>query len=325
VELQISTGTPRRERLRKVLRGPDTDTALLHACDEAVLATLGIPGFFSGQLLFVSRRGLHKEIYVADPLFLRARQITTFKDICFKPSWSSDGKGIFFTSIKSKANFVYFMDLSSRKHRAVANFRGNNLSGVQSPASKKVAFILSATGNPELWLADGAGVRPRQLTRNNSNESGPCWSPDGRRMIITSDSSGKPQLYKVSLINGRLAKIPTEISRHCSAAAWNPRNPNRLAFAAAVAGGFQLAEYDFQRGKSRWLTAGSADALQPEWANDGRHIFFTERRGGASRLMIVDAGSDEAAAAPSPPPKAKPVKLHNEGYGNPSQPSFLYK
>ena len=73
------------------------------------------------------------------------------------------------------------------------------------------------------------------------------------------------------------------------------------------------------------LTPGPADCLQPEWANDGRHIFFTERGGGASRLMIIDAGSDETAAALSPPPKAKPVKLHNEGYGAPSQPSFLYK
>ena len=143
-------------------------------------------------------------------------------------------------------------------------------------------------------------------------------------MIITSDSSGKPQLYKVSLTNGRLARIPIAISRHCSEAVWNPRNPNRLAFTAAVAGGFQLAEYDFKHRKSRWLTAGPADALEPEWANDGRHVFFTERRGGASRLMIIDVGSDEEAALSSPP-KAKPVKLYNEWAGNPSQPSFLYK
>ena len=325
LELQISTGIPRRSLLRKIVRGPDAISALLHACDEAVLATTGISGFFSGKLAYISDLSSYKEIYLVDPLFLRAKNITKFRSICFNPSWSSDGKGIFFTSTKSKSNDVFFMDTSTRKHRAVARYKGSNLSGVQSPVGRKVAYILSASGNPELWLADIVGARPRQLTKNNSNESGPCWSPDGQRMIITSDISGKPQLYEVSLSNGKLNRIPTSISRHCSEATWNPRNPNRIVFTAAVAGGFQLAEYDFSRRKSRWLTSGSADSLQPEWANDGRHVFFTERSKGSSRLMIIDAGSDEEAANLSSPSKVKPVKLHNNGYGNPSQPTFFYK
>ena len=325
VELQISTGTPRRSLLRKVVRGSDSTSALLRACDEAVLATTGLPGFFSGKLAYISDLSSHKEIYIVDPLFLRAKNITQFRAICFNPSWSSAGNGIFFTSTKSKSNDVFFMDLYTNKHRTVAKYKGSNLSGVQSPVGKKIAFILSSSGNPELWLADVIGGRPRRLTRNNSNESGPCWSPDGRRMIITSDISGKPQLYQVSLTNGKLSRIPTSISRHCSEASWNPRNPNRIVFTAAVAGGFQLAEYDISRRRSRWLTAGSADSLQPEWANDGRHVFFTERNRGASRLMIIDAGSDEEAANLSSLSKVKPVKLHNNGYGNPSQPTFFYK
>jgi len=325
VQLEVLTGKPRRSRLRKVFRGADTTQALLRACDGAVLATIGTPGFFAGKLVYVSKRGKGKEVYVADTLFLRASQKTTFKGVSCNASWSADGKGIFFTSDKRMFNDVYFMNLAARSVKPVAAFKGSNLRGVQSPAGGKVAYVLSVTGNPELWLAEGIGARPRRVTRNNSNESGPCWHPEGLRLIMTSDPTGKPQLYEVSLRDGRLTRIPTNVSRHCSEATWNPRNPNRIAFTAAIGGGFQIAEYDFKFRRSRVLTTGTADSLQPEWANDGRHIFFTERRGGTTRLMVLDAGSDDEATRHPAPPVSKPVKLHDDRFGNCSQARFFYE
>jgi TolB protein len=339
VELDVSTGKPRKSLLRKTLHGAGSTQALLKACDEAVRATINVPGFFAGKLVYVSKREKGKELFVADTLFLRASQKTNYGAVCCNASWSTNGQGIFFTSDKRLFNDIYFMDLAARKLQRVAAFKGSNLRAVQNPVDRRVAYVLSVTGNPELWLASGIGARPKRITRNNSNESGPCWSPDGRRLIITSDLSGKPQLYEVALNSGRLTRIPTNLSRHCSEAAWNPRNPNRIAYTAAIGGGFQIAEYDVSLRKSRVLTSGSADALQPEWANDGRHIFFTERKRGATRLMILDAGSDEEARltthlklAGSPdketPRKSampQPVKLHDERFGNTSQASFYYE
>ena len=79
----------------------------------------------------------------------------------------------------------------------MANYKGSNLRAVQNPRTAQTALILSTSGNPELWIANTPYERPRRITNNKSNESGPCWSPDGRRMIVTSDTRGKPQLYEV--------------------------------------------------------------------------------------------------------------------------------
>jgi Tol biopolymer transport system component len=55
--------------------------------------------------------------------------------------------------------------------------------------------------------------------------------------------------------------------------------------------------------------------MQPCWANDGRHIFFTSRSsGGATQIKVVDTEFEEA----------QPIALHNKNFGNCSQPSFLY-
>ena len=134
-------------------------------------------------------------------------------------------------------------------------------------------------------------------------------------MIVTSDNRGRPQLYEVSLSTGRLSRIPTNISSHCTEASWNPIDPTRIAFTAAVAGGFQVCEYSFAERKTKILTEGVRHAMQPSWANDGRHLYYTERASsGATRIMLLDTEFDEA----------KPVSLHNSSFGNCSQASFFF-
>ena len=105
------------------------------------------------------------------------------------------------------------------------------------------------------------------------------------------------------------------MSTHCTEPAWNPRFSNLFAFTAAVSGGFQVCLYDFEVRKTRIITSGTAHHIQPTWANDGRHLYLTQRTStGATRVMILDTEFEEA----------KPSSLHNEKFGNCSQVSFYY-
>ena len=125
----------------------------------------------------------------------------------------------------------------------------------------------------------------------------------------------RPQLYEVSLSTGRLSRIPTNISSHCAEAAWNPIDSTRVAFTAAVGGGFQVCEYSFAQRETRILTKGTQHGMQPVWARDGRHLYYTERAStGATRIMLLDTEFDEA----------KPVPLHDSSFGHCSQASFYF-
>ncbi len=318
VRVEISKGSPDvPKKLFKsfVIQGNSIDDAVLKGCDRMVESILGIPGFFSGKICYLSKLSGNKEVFVANSLMTSAQPHTSFKKITFNPSWDNRGTGVFFTSNRKVFNNIYHLDLSSRKISTIANYRGSNLRAVQNPRNSEVAMILSTSGNPEVWLASSPKSKPKRITRNKSNESGPCWSSDGRRLIVTSDSRGKPQLYEVSLSSGRLTRIPTNVSSHCTEASWNPADPTKIAFTAAVGGGFQVYEYSFSSRKSRALTGGRNHGMQPCWANDGRHLFFTERSSnGNTRLMILDTEL----------PGAKAVALHGTSFGNCSQASFHY-
>ena len=314
-QVRISSGKPRRIIKTFSREGNSVKQATLRALDQLVFELTGVLGFFDGQLAYLSSLTGNKEIFVSDALMSTARPQTSFGKITFNPSWDNSGKGVFFTSNRKIFNNVYHLDLASRKISNVASYKGSNLRAVQNPRTNQVALILSASGNPELWLAENMGSKPRKVTNNRSNESGPCWSPDGRRMIVTSDSRGRPQLYEVSLSTGRLSRIPTNISSHCAEASWNPVDPTRIAFTAALGGGFQVCEYSFADRKSKVLTQGSQHGMQPTWARDGRHLYYTERASnGATRIMLLDTEFDEA----------KPIPLHDSSFGPCSQASFFF-
>lgn len=315
VGIVIFNGNTKRAIQNLAASGNSIDDALLRGCDKVVSELLKTPGFFSGKISYLSNLSGHKEIFVSNSLMTSSRPNTNFKKITFNASWDNQGQGIFFTSNRQLFNNIFYLDLSSRKITTIANYRGSNLSAVQNPRNSQVALILSSTGNPEVWIAPYPNTKPKRLTRNKSNESGPCWSSDGRRLIVTSDSRGKPQLYEVSLSTGALTRIATNVSSHCTEASWNPLDPSRIAFTAAVGGGFQIFEYSFNERKSKQVTKSSAHGLQPTWLNDGRHIIYTERSSkGGTRLMIIDTELDGA----------KPKALHGANFGNCSQASFYY-
>lgn len=315
IQVVITQGNPKEPYASFVVKDSSIESSVSLACDRLVQEILGIPGFFSGRLAFLSDLSGAKEIYVSDSMMTYSKPQTDFKKMTFNPSWNNDGTGLFFTSNRKVFNNIYHLDLVSRRVATVANYKGSNLRAIQNPRTAQTALILSTSGNPELWLANTPYERPRRITKNKSNESGPCWSPDGRRMILTSDTRGKPQLYEVSLSSGVLSRIPTNVSSHCVEAAWNPLDPSRIAFTAAVGGGFQIFEYNFNERASRIITRGNDHAMQPCWANDGRHIFFTSRSsGGATQIKVIDTEFEEA----------KPIALHNQNFGNCSQPSYIY-
>ena len=69
-----------------------------------------------------------------------------------------------------------------------------------------------------------------------------------------------------------------------------------------------MCEYSFATRTSKILTKGPRDGMQPFWANDGRHLYFTERSAsGHTRIMILDTEFDEARPLPCTIPISEAV------------------
>ncbi len=287
VRLRIESGG--KVLMEEVLRGADRLKALYRAADRAVERTLGLPGFFSGEVAFISDRTGHAEVYLTDTLFRSARQLTRDRSQCLSPDLSPDGNTVLYTSYHGTGfPDIYRIDLRTGKRSLFAGFKGTNTGATFSPDGTRVAMILSGSGNSELYLGNRSGSGLQRLTRSESLEADPSWSPDGRRLLLTSDKMGRPQIYTMDLEGRSVSRVRTDISRHCSEPAWNPRDEDQIAFTAAVGGSFEVVLFRFSEGRSRVVSKGVGDAVHPAWLADGRHLLYTERTPRYSRIMILD-------------------------------------
>lgn len=314
VLVSVGSGQPYVEQMSRTVPGSDLQNAVLRACDLVVEATLRSKGFFAGKLAFVGKQRGVSELYTSDLLFNRVSPLTRDRSLLTGPKWSPDGSRLIYTTYyKTGFPDIYMIDLSSGRKVPIATFKGTNSGGVFSPDGRRLAMSLSGAGNAdtEIYVTDANGKNPRKLTDNKSLEASPSWSPDGRRLVFTSDAPGKPQLYEISSSGGPMRRIPTNVSSYCSEPVWNPVDENQIAFTAAVGGGFQIALYNAKSRGSEILTGG-ASSVEPAWLRDGRHIVFTQRNGGNTRLMLLDTVTKKVSP------------LHKPGFGDASSASFVY-
>ena len=107
-----------------------------------------------------------------------------------------------------------------------------------SPDGQHVAYVLTKvdreknTTTSTIWIAPVDGGPPRQLTGGPKHDSHPRFSPDGRRVLFSSDRSGSGQLWVIDLDGGEARQLTT-ISTDASHGTWSP-DGKWIAFTSAV-------------------------------------------------------------------------------------------
>lgn len=287
-----AAGTP---VLNQVVSGSSGRNALLKAADLAVKAMTGKPGFFASKLAFIGERTGKPEVYVGDLFLGEVRQITSDKALALTPRWAPDGQRVLYTSyFRTGFPDIFLMDLGSLQRNTFVSFKGTNSGARFSPDGRNVAMVLSGEGNPEIYVGNAQGRQITRKTRTTAIESSPCFSPDGSQIVFTSDAAGGPQLYVMPAAGGTARRLPTRISGYCAEPDWSKAQPNRIVFTVRSGKGFQIALYDLSAGIAKLVSKQPADALEPSWLADGRHVVFTSRSAGASSLWILDTENGKA-------------------------------
>lgn len=276
--------------------GSSLRNALLRAADAAVLHLTRRPGYFSGRLAFVSERTGRSEIYTSDLFFGDMLQRTQNRSQVVTPRWSPDGSRIVYTGYwRNGFPDIYVLDIASNESKVLISMKGTNTGGRFSPDGQRLAMVLSGEGNPEVYIANPAGRLLARVTRTERQiEATPSWSPDGARLVVASDgvATGKPQLYLVDARqNSTLQRLPTNISGYCAEPDWSHANSDLIAFTVASGSGYEIAVYSLAKREASVVTSGGGDAIEPCWLSDGRHVLYTARSAGASRIWIVDSES----------------------------------
>ena len=285
----------------KVYRGAPTDLQVrkfAHQFADEIISKLsgGLPGIASSQIAFVSSRSGSKEIWVMDYDGTNQRQLTSLKSIALTPRWSPDASRIAFTcfapyaGVTSPQICMYSMDTG--KLVAFPRFRGTNITPTWSPDGTQLLFSSSMAGNPELYVSDINGGRPKRLTTANGASMSPSWNPKtGATIAFVSDRGGTPQLYLMNSDGTSAVKVDLPDKGYVIDPAWSP-NGQLLAFSwRRPNDNYDIYVIDAANaGQIFELTRDQGRNERPSWAPDGRHIVFESTRGGSRQIwtMLAD-------------------------------------
>jgi TolB protein len=286
--------------LGKVYRGAPTDAQVrkfAHQFADEIISKLsgGAPGVASTQIAFVSSRTGTKEIWLMDYDGANQRALTSLRSISLTPRWSPDTSVIAFTCFAlyrgAATPQICLFSMVTGKPLAFPRFAGTNSSPAFSPDGTKIIFSSSMQGNPELFLVDANGGRPKRLTYAAGANTSAAWNPKtGQTVAFVSDRSGIPQLYLMDADGSNLAKVDLPDMGYVIDPAWSP-NGQLLAFSwRRPAGNYDLYLMDVATRRIVELTRDAGRNERPSWAPDGRHIVFESTRAGSRQIwtMLAD-------------------------------------
>jgi TolB protein len=163
------------------------------------------------------------DIYTARPDGSDLRRLTRFGLYTAEGVVSPDGRKIVFTSLKNGDLDIYVMNIDGSNLRQLTRQLGYDGGPWWSPDGKRIVYRanhpqtaadiatykdllaqrLVRPNKMDLWIMNADGSDQRQITRFAAASFGPSWTPDGRKIIFSSNHHTDPKLgnFDLFLIN----------------------------------------------------------------------------------------------------------------------------
>ena len=176
-----------------------------------------------------------------------------------------------------------------------------NSAGAWNADGSRFAFAVIKSGRPWLSIYDVAARRTeREILLPDVDEAfNPTWSPDGRRVAISGMTGGLTDLFVLDLESGQMERLTSDAFTDLQPS-WSP-DGRTLAFATdrftsnldtLAIGHYRLALLDLQTRAIQPVRGfENAKHLNPQWADEGRTIYFLSDRGGVTNAYRLDVAS----------------------------------
>jgi Tol biopolymer transport system component len=250
------------------------------------------PPTASVQILFVSDREGHPQIYGMAPDGTGARRWTASAANDTAPAWSPDHTRVAFISDRNGPSHVFIAGSDGKQPKDMTPGAAVCGAPAWSPDGAQLAFVrwetTGAEANIRVMRADGSDSRA--LTAGAGINGGPAWAKSGKIYFTTNrERSGTSfDLYVMDQSGSgqrKLAAVPGMVGRP----AVSPSG-QWLAYAALVAPETPGLFVMDAGGTGAGRAIGPVNSAEPAWCPDGRHLLFTSWQSGNAEVYSMDTG-----------------------------------
>jgi len=279
--------------LRRYQALPEAARAVAHRFANVLVEEFtGAPGPFGTRIAYVVQSGRGKELALVDMDGHGPIRLTRAGSLSITPSWSRDGRYLYYVSYLLGEADLYLLDLRTGRNWVVSRRKGVDLGGRDSPDGSELLVVLSERGNTDIYRLRKSDRSLVRLTRDRAIDVAPTWSPDGKWIAFVSDRMGNPHIFVMNRQGGDVRRL-TFSGTHNGDPDWSPRG-DWIAFTGKDARGtFQVFLVDPESQEVRQLTTGPYDTYDPSWSPDGRFLAVTSNRDGSEAVYVFRVGSHD--------------------------------
>ena len=158
--------------------------------------------------------------------------------------------------------------------------------------TSKLAFASQKTTKDqyEIFVYDFATKNLSQLTANGFADTSPSWSPDGQKIVYSSNVNGIYQLFTMKSDGGEQVQL---ILSHTddTQPAWEPGPTGgiKIAYQSNGNGDYDIYLYNMSYKTIKAITETDSQETQAVWSPDGQQIAFVSNHDGDFEIYVMGA------------------------------------
>jgi len=251
--------------------------------DEVVHQVRNLKPIGNTKIAFKSQSASgNGEIYISDFDGYGAQPVTSDAAIVAKPAWVPGHLAMYYTSYARSNPDIYYHNLSTGQRRVIAGYSGLNTSAAVSPDGSRVAMILSKSGSPNVWVCNADGSNLKRLT-TSTEDSSPCWSPDGQWICYATKFHERRRLAKIPAGGGAVQYLETTGAPNPTEPDWSP-DGKWIAF-TSQAGDFSVC---VMPADGHFTPVVLVSGQNPSWSPNSRTLVYNHGPAGRQTVAVLD-------------------------------------